>query len=128
MQDVDFSGNATVSQIAERLKNSARVDIVYGEERKIGDKTIIPIAVVAYAFGGGAGGGVAPHENGASSMTSGGGGGGGGGVRVQPVAVLEVTGDDTRVLPVLDWTRIITTGMTIFGAWMLVRSLFRRGR
>ena len=44
MQDVDFSGNATVSQIAERLKNSARVDIVYGEERKIGDKTIIPIA------------------------------------------------------------------------------------
>jgi len=128
MQDVDYSGNTTVSQIAERLKSSARVDIVYGEERKIGDKTIIPIAVVAYAFGGGAGGGVAPHENGASNVTSGGGGGGGGGVRVQPVAVLEVTGDDTRVLPVLDWTRIITTGITIFGAWMLVRSLFRRSR
>jgi len=126
MQDVDFTGNTTVSQIAERMKNSARVDIVYGEERKIGDKTIIPIAVVAYMFGAGAGGGVAPHENGASSMTSGGGGGGGGGVRVQPVGVLEVTGDDTRVIPVLDWTRIITTGITIFGAWMLVRSLFRR--
>src|SRR6266581_3823210 len=124
MQDVDFSGNTTVSQIAERLKNSARVDVVYGEERKIGDKTIIPIAVVAYAFGGG----VAPGENGASNLTSGGGGGGGGGVRVQPVAVLEVTGDETRVLPVLDWTRIITTGITIFGAWLLVRSLFRRGR
>jgi uncharacterized spore protein YtfJ len=128
MQDVDYTGNATVSQIADRLKSSARVEVVYGEERKIGDKTIIPIAVVAYAFGGGAGGGVAPHENGASSMTSGGGGGGGGGVRVQPVAVLEVTGDDTRVLPVLDWTRIITTGMTIFGAWMMIRALFRRGR
>jgi uncharacterized spore protein YtfJ len=128
MQDVDYTGNATVAQIADRLKSSARVDIVYGEERKIGDKTIIPIALVAYMFGGGAGGGVAPHENGASSMTSGGGGGGGGGVRVQPVAVLEVTGDDTRVLPVLDWTRIITTGMTIFGAWMLVRAIFRRGR
>jgi hypothetical protein len=47
---------------------------------------------------------------------------------VQPVAVLEVTGDDTRVLPVLDWTRIITTGITVFGMWMLVRSLFRRRR
>jgi len=57
MQDVDFSGNAMVSQIAERLKTSARVEVVYGEERKIGDKTIIPIAVVAYAFGGGSGGG-----------------------------------------------------------------------
>jgi uncharacterized spore protein YtfJ len=128
MQDVDFSGKSTVSQIAERLNTSARVDVVYGEERKIGDKTIIPIAVVAYMFGGGAGGGVAPHENGASNSTSGGGGGGGGGVRVQPVAVLEVTGDDTRVLPVMDWTRIITTGITIFGAWMLIRSIFRRGR
>jgi len=104
MQDVDFSGNTAVSQIADRLRTSARVDVVYGEERKIGDKTIIPIAVVAYAFGGGSGGGV----------------------RVQPVAVLEVTGDETRVLPVLDWTRIITTAITIFGAWMLVRSLFRR--
>jgi uncharacterized spore protein YtfJ len=126
MQDVDFSGNTAVSQIADRLRTSARVDVVYGEERKIGDKTIIPIAVVAYAFGGGSGGGVAPGENGSNNPATGGGGGGGGGVRVQPVAVLEVTGDETRVLPVLDWTRIITTAITIFGAWMLVRSLFRR--
>ena len=126
MQDVDFSGNTLVSQIAERLKTSARVEVVYGEERKIGDKTIIPIAVVAYAFGGSAGGGAAPSGNGASEATTG--GGGGGGVRVHPVAVLEVTGDDTRVLPVLDWTRIITTGITVFGMWMLVRSLFRRRR
>jgi len=124
MQDVDFSGNAVVSQIAERLRTSARVEVVYGEERKIGDKTIIPIAVVAYAFGGGSGGGAAPSENGASGVASG--GGGGGGVRVQPVAVLEVTGDETRVLPVLDWTRIITAAITMFGMWMLVRSLFRR--
>jgi uncharacterized spore protein YtfJ len=128
MQDVDYTGNATVSQIAERLRTSARVDVVYGEERKIGDKTIIPIAVVAYMFGAGAGGGVAPHENGASSTASGGGGGGGGGVRVHPVGVLEVTGDETRVVPVLDWTRIVTTAITIFGIWMLVRSIFRRGR
>jgi uncharacterized spore protein YtfJ len=127
MQDVDFTGNATVSQIAERLRTSARVDVVYGEERKIGDKTIIPIAVVAYMFGAGAGGGIAPHENGASNATSsGGGGGGGGGVRVHPVGVLEVTGDETRVVPVLDWTRIITAGITILGIWMMIRAVFRR--
>jgi uncharacterized spore protein YtfJ len=128
MQDTDFSGNAVVSSIAERLRTSARVEVVYGEERKIGDKTIIPIAVVAYGFGGGSGGGAAPSENGASGVASGGGGGGGGGVRVQPVAILEVTGDDSRVLPVIDWTRIITTAITMFGMWMLIRSLFRRGR
>ncbi len=128
MQDTDFSGNAVVSSIAERLRASARVEAVYGEERKIGDKTIIPIAVVAYGFGGGSGGGAAPSENGASGVASGGGGGGGGGVRVQPVAVLEVTGDESRILPVIDWTRIITTAITMFGMWMLIRSLFRRGR
>jgi uncharacterized spore protein YtfJ len=128
MQDTDFSGNAVVSSIAERLRTSARVEVVYGEERKIGDKTIIPIAVVAYGFGGGSGGGAAPSENGASGVASGGGGGGGGGVRVQPVAVLEVTGDESRILPVIDWTRIITTAITMFGMWMLIRSLFRRGR
>jgi uncharacterized spore protein YtfJ len=126
MQDTDFSGNAVVSSIAERLRTSARVEVVYGEERKIGDKTIIPIAVVAYGFGGGSGGGAAPSENGASGVASGGGGGGGGGVRVQPVAVLEVTGDESRILPVIDWTRIISTAITMFGMWMLVRSLFRR--
>jgi len=126
MQDTDFSGNALVSSIAERLRTSARVEVVYGEERKIGDKTIIPIAVVAYGFGGGSGGGAAPSENGASGVASGGGGGGGGGVRVQPVAVLEVTGDESRILPVIDWTRVITTAITMFGMWMLVRSLFRR--
>ena len=108
------------------MKNSARVDLVYGEERKIGDKTIIPIAAVAYAFGGGAGGGVAPHETGASSTASGGGGGGGGGVRVQPVASSKSTGDDTRVLPVLDWTRIITTALTVVGVWLIFRAIFRR--
>jgi uncharacterized spore protein YtfJ len=128
MQDTDFSGNAVVSSIAERLRTSARVEVVYGEERKIGDKTIIPIAVVAYGFGGGSGGGAAPSENGATGVASGGGGGGGGGVRIQPVAVLEVTGDDSRILPVIDWTRIITTAITMFGMWMLIRSLFRRGR
>jgi uncharacterized spore protein YtfJ len=126
MQDTDFSGNAVVSSIAERLRTSARVEVVYGEERKIGDKTIIPIAVVAYGFGGGSGGGAAPSENGASGVASGGGGGGGGGVRVQPVAVLEVTGDESRILPVIDWTRIISTAITMFGMWMLVRSVFRR--
>ena len=128
MQDVDFSGNATVSQIAERLKNSARVDIVYGEERKIGDKTIIPIAVVAYCFRRWRRRRTLPRtRTGRAARRAVVAVAAGGGVRVQPVAVLEVTGDDTRVLPVLDWTRIITTGITIFGAWMLVRSLFRRG-
>ncbi len=114
MQEPTLTGERIVSDLLERIKASARVEVVYGEAREIGEKTIIPVAVVAYGFGAGAGGGI------------GGGGGGGAAVRVQPVGVLEVTGDETRMVPVLDWTRIITTGITLLGVWLAVRAL--RGR
>ena len=126
MQEPALVGEHIVSGLLERIKGSAKVEVIYGEPREIGEKTVIPIAAVAYGFGAGAGarsGG--PGGDGASGG-SGSGGGGGGGVRVQPVGVLEVTPDETRLVPVLDWTRIITTGLTFFGLWMIVRAL--RGR
>lgn len=125
MQDMEFSGEGIVSQILDRVKNTVRVDLVYGESRELHGKTIIPVAAVAYAFGGGAGVGVNPSGNGASEQV-GRGSGGAGAVRVQPVGVLEVTDDETRLVPVLDWTRIITTSLTVFGVWMVLRTVFRR--
>jgi uncharacterized spore protein YtfJ len=125
MQDTDWTGERVVSGILERIRATARVELVYGEERKIGEKTIIPVAAVAYTFGGGAGGGTASH-NGSEEAGVGGGGGGGGTVRVQPVGVLEIEADETRMVPILDWTRIITTGMTVLGIWMVFRTIFRR--
>ncbi len=125
MQEPALAGQRIVSELVERIKSSAKVEVVYGEPREIGEKTIIPVAVVAYGFGAGAGGGGA-GPSGDGAIGSGGGGGGGGGVRVHPVGVLEVTADETRLVPILDWTRIITTGLTFFGLWMIVRAL--RGR
>jgi uncharacterized spore protein YtfJ len=113
---------SVVSDILDRVRNSARVELAYGESREVNGKTIIPVAVVAYMFGGGSGPGVS-HENG---REGGGGGGGGGSVRVQPVGVLEITDYETRLVPVFDWTRIITTGITAFGLWMILRTIFRR--
>lgn len=125
MQEPALAGQRIISELVERIKSSAKVEVVYGEPREIGEKTIIPVAVVAYGFGAGAGGrGAGPSGDGA--IGSGGGGGGGGGVRVHPIGVLEVTADETRLVPILDWTRIITTGLTFFGLWMIVRAL--RGR
>ncbi len=125
MQEPALAGQRIINELVERIKGSAKVEVVYGEPREIGDKTIIPVAVVAYGFGAGAGGGGA-GPSGDGAIGSGGGGGGGGGVRVHPVGVLEVTADETRLVPILDWTRIITTGLTFFGLWMIVRAL--RGR
>jgi len=131
MQESAWTGQNTLSEMLERIRATARVELVYGEERKVGDKTLIPVAAVAYTFGAGAGGGTGPASNGhdgggEAPMGGGGGGGGGGAVRVQPVGVLEVDGDETRLVPVLDWTRIITTGLTAFGVWMVFRTIFRR--
>ncbi len=129
MEDTTWSGGeGVVGSILDRIRTTARVELVYGEERRIGEKTIIPVAAVAYAFGGGSGGGAAaPSSNGHGEEASvGGGGGGGGSVRVHPVGVLEITEDDTRLIPILDYTRIITTGLTALGAWMIFRTIFRR--
>ncbi len=128
MQDSTWTGEGIVGSILERIRSTARVDLVYGEEKRIGEKTIIPVAAVAYTFGGGAGGGTAtPSTNGHGEESAiGGGGGGGGSVRVQPVGVLEITEDETRLVPVLDWSRIITTALTVVGVWLIFRAIFRR--
>jgi uncharacterized spore protein YtfJ len=127
MQDPTYSGEGVVSSILDRIRATARVELVYGEERKIGDKTIIPVAAVAYTFGGGSGSGASvPSSNGHGETAQGVGGGGGGAVRVQPVAVLEVTEDETRIVPVFDWSRIITTGLVVMGIYMALRAVFRR--
>lgn len=129
MQDTYGSGEGVVGTILDRIRATARVELVYGEERKVGEKTIIPVAAIAYAFGGGAGAGVeGSRHNGHSDNggSVGGGGGGGGSVRVQPVGVLEVTEDETRLVPILDWTRIATTAITGAAALLIVRAIFRR--
>lgn len=125
MQEQINAGERIVSGLLERIRGSANVEVVFGESRTVGDKTIIPIAVVAYGFGGGGGGGEAGRSDGERPAV-GGGGGGGGGVRVQPVAVLEVGAEQTRVLPVLDWTRMATRALTFLGLWMVVRAWRRR--
>lgn len=125
MQEQTVTGERIVSELMERIKGSAKVEVVYGEAREIGEKTIIPVAVVAYGFGAGAGTGTRDTAGG-DGLSGTGGSGGGGAVRVQPVGVLEVTADETRMVPVFDWTRIITTAITFLGLALVIRAL--RGR
>ena len=120
------SGTTVVNQILDRVKNAARVELVYGESREAHGKTLIPIALVAYIFGGGEGSGTGPHHNGSGEISAGIGGGGGGMVRVYPVGVLEVTEYETRMVPILDWTRNITTGLASAGDYMALRTIFKK--
>lgn len=128
MEDSVPTGENVLNVVLDRIKTSGRVEIIYGESREMHGKTIIPIAAVAYGFGAGAGSaaGVDHSLNGGGATDTGGRGAGGGAVRVQPVGVLEVTDDETRLVPIVDWTRIITTGLTFLGVWMIVRAIFKR--
>jgi uncharacterized spore protein YtfJ len=124
MEDFPPQGEGIASQILERVRKAARVEAVYGEPREIAGRTIIPVALVGYLFAGGSGSGVNPSDDGVENVGTG--VGGAGAVRVQPVGVLEVTEDETRFMPIIDWTRIIGTALTFFGLWLLFRTVFRR--
>ena len=127
-----------IGQVHER----ATVKTVFGEPYQLDGRTIVPVARVAYGFGfgGGRANGKAPAEDeGAAAQRretgrraanagadaaygteaipgSGVGGGGGAGVTVRPVAVLEMSGAETKVRPIVDVTRIVLAGMLLV-AW-----------
>ena len=113
-----------MTRVLERIRGTANVEAVYGEPRIIGDKTIIPIAALAFGFGAGAGSGRSPAHDG-GTVGTGSGGGGGGGVRVQPIALLEVTEGHTKVVPVIDWTSIIRAAITVVVPLLAGRVLLR---
>jgi uncharacterized spore protein YtfJ len=86
--------------IAERLHSSSSIHTIYGDPIEAQGKTLIPVAKVAYAFGGGGAG--TNSLDSADKQPSGNtveGGGGGGGVRMIPLGMVEVTPQQTRFLP-----------------------------
>ena len=78
---------------AERVSTSASVRSVYGDPVVVGDRTVIPVAQIGYAFGGGAK---------ADSPD----GGGGGKAYARPCGALEVTPDGTRFIDFVDRPRM----------------------
>lgn len=80
----------------DRLHSSAQVRTVYGESITAAGRTVIPVARIAYGFGGGSG---SRHPGqGAAQMDAEEGGGGGGGVAATPLGVVEITPEATRFI------------------------------
>ena len=98
-----------IGQMHER----ATVKAVFGEPYQVNGRTVIPVAKVSYGFGFGAGRGNAKLSGANESGGGGEGGGGGGRVSVRPVAVLEVSGTETRLKPIVDVTRLAIAGMAL---------------
>ena len=105
--------------LGERLQSGASVKTVYGEPIVAEKKTIIPVARVAYGFGGG----LRSKKNGEAGKQQPKDGdeeGGGAGLTASPVGVVEITPEDTRFISIGDerklaWTLIV--GLFL-GIWM----------
>jgi uncharacterized spore protein YtfJ len=142
-------------ELLNRLLAVARPEAVFGEPIEVGEQKIITASEVTagLGFGFGAGGGTAEPEkakgaaivaqNGPSLVHEaedeeekasveveaggvGGGGGGGGGASGRPVAVISITPNDVRVVPVIDQTRIALAMLSTLAAIFLMLSKLRR--
>jgi len=108
-----------VQSIVDRLHATGNVKTVFGEPIDAKGRIIIPVAKVAYGFGGGAGGNrKSDSEDGRSGQ------GVGGGIAVRPAGVLEIRDDTTEFIPFGENKKLIGVlflGL-LLGAWLAGRS------
>lgn len=112
-----------VDLITEAARDALTVRRAFGDPITHGDVTVIPVARVLGGNGIGFGSGAldarrsgAAEEESEHSTAGGGqgdGGGGGFGVRVRPIGVFVVNGDDAEWQPTLDVTRIVLMGQAV---------------
>jgi len=124
-----MSATNILQQIGESLVSTATVKSVFGEPIQMKGKTVVPVAKVAYGFGGGFGSGHKGGDGkaGPESEGSGEGGGGGGGVRAIPAGVLEITAESTRFVPFPNPPLLLSAfaaGLAV-GAFLVGRRLSR---
>lgn len=100
--------------VMQQIKDTANVRAAFGEPQVFDDKTIIPVAKVAYGMGLGFGSDEAEDE----PIATGGAGGGGGGATSTPLGALVVTPDGVRFEGSLDSTKVALAGMAT-GAWVV---------
>lgn len=115
----------------DEMRENASVSAVYGEPVQVGERTIIPVADIKYAFGLGYGEGPAgdDEDEDEEPVAGGQGGGTGGGVAARPVAVIEVSDAGVQIKSVTDEGRIALAGIFtgvwfIFWAAMTLRAIF----
>lgn len=133
----------TLSESLRRMMDSVRPEGIFGAAVERNGVTLIPCAEVWSSFGAGGGSGIGPAPanqakagetsqttSGQPAASGGAGGGGGGAARGRPVAVVVTSEGQTRVLPVVDVTKLMVAGMTTLGfvAFMIGQMVVARSR
>jgi len=112
---------SVVQEFVESVRSTATVKSVFGEPIEMDGKTVVPIAKVAYGFGGGFG---SQPKSGESHSDTKEGGGGGGGVRAFPVGALEITSKGTSFVAFHDALHNCGLLLAGFAAGALVGAMF----
>lgn len=113
-----------IDSAVEHLHVRASVKTVYGDPVAVDGKTIIPVAKVAYGFGGGIGTKKTPvGPEGKPPVADESGEGAGGGVSAKPVGVVEISGAETKFVPFAQ-TRKLTIATAIGSAFGLLFGFF----
>jgi uncharacterized spore protein YtfJ len=103
----------------EGLRSSASVDAAFGKPQEAEGRFMIPVSSVQVGMGMGFGREVVEEsperERASDEIPTGGGGGGGAGAR--PIAMIEVSADETIIHPIVDETKVSLAGIAL-GAWM----------
>lgn len=126
MENVNF-----IENLAARLGQNASVKSVYGDPIVTDGKTVIPVAQVAFGFGGGFGEKKKKNHLPGNPQSeflenekglAGEGAGGGGGMYAKAKGVYEITGQQTRFIPI-DYNKQLLMA-ALFG--FLIRGWFFR--
>lgn len=119
-----------MEKVASGLGQTASVKNVFGDPIEVGDKKIIPVARIAYGFGGGYGQGaknkIPKQTNELSSETqlpAGEGAGGGGGMYARAKGVFEISSEGTKFISADANTQLL---MGVAIGFLLKTFLFRR--
>lgn len=101
-----------VLNLGDKFAATANAKSVYGEPVRVDNRTIVPVAKVAYGLGATSGG-----RNGETV----GGGSGGGGVGARPVGYIEITGEGTRYVEFSAVKNMVVAAALGFMAGYLLR-------
>jgi uncharacterized spore protein YtfJ len=129
-----------INNLMEKLRKVGGVELSFGNPQTLGDLTIIPVARVAYGFGGGMGTGkkgkkkakfhhidetseemieAVPEEAPKQEEM---GMGGGGGMQTSPVGIFVFKGESVRFYPTLSFKEIaITAAILLLMLWRVFR-------
>jgi len=113
-----MNGGEQLSSIVDQIREHANVETIYGEPIEREGKTVIPVAKIAYGFGGGYGSENKESEDGHDGE----GGGIGAGVKATPAGVVEITDYETRFIKFSDMKKIAAiAGLFLVFGYLLGR-------